>query len=86
MEKNLKKNIYLNHFVIHLKLYLYNYTSVKKQEFPDSLVVKDLVLLLWLRFSPWPGNFWACPGCSQNKQTNKQTNKKPSENGIWHSI
>ena len=39
------------------------FNSVMSGEFPGGLVVKDLVLsLLWLGFSPWPGDFgmlWA---------------------------
>ena len=37
----------------------------KSLELPGGLVIKDMILLLlWLRFSPWPGSFhmpWAQP-------------------------
>ena len=44
-------------------------------EFPGGLVVKDLVLLLlWLRFSPRPGNF--CMLQVQPKKKKKKNKEK----------
>ena len=47
----------------------------KSLELPGGLVIKDVILLLlWLRFSPWPGSFhmpWAQP--PQIKTVNKST-------------
>ena len=47
-------------------------------EFPAGLVVKDsALLLLWLRFSPKPGNFlmpWAKP--KKKKKERKRKSKK----------
>ena len=44
----------------------------KRKEFPGSLEVKDSALsLLWLRFSPWPGNF-----CHNEEQKDKHEDVK----------
>ena len=43
-----------------------------EQEFPDGLVVKDLVLsLLWLGFHPWPRTS-ACLRHNQKKKKKKK--------------
>ena len=46
------------------------------EEFPGSLVVKDLVLLLlWLGFDPWPGNFHMPQIQPKQKQKQKPMTK-----------
>ena len=62
--------------------------EVTYEEFPGSLVVKDLAFsllrlgsLLWLRFDPWPGNF--CMSWVQPKKKRKKNMK--GDVGTFHS-
>ena len=52
-----------------------------EREFPGSLAVRDpTLLLLWLRFNPWPRNFhipWAQP---KKKEKGRKKNKKVVSN------
>ena len=59
-------------------------------EFPGGLVVKDLVLLLlWLRFSPRPGNFCMLqvqPKKKKKKKTKKKKKKRFPFLVLDHSV
>ena len=45
--------------------------------FSGALVVKDLAFsLLWLRFDPWPGNFYAVRAGKSTAKKNKNKNNK----------
>lgn len=51
------KQILINYVTKLIFLFL-RIKKKPRQEYPDSLAVKDLSLsLLWLKFDPWPGNF-----------------------------
>ena len=54
--------------------------EIAEKEFPDGLAVKELALsLLWLRFNPWPGNFFtpqARPKKGKKEQERKNSKKK----------
>ena len=57
------------------------------KEFPCGPVVKNPVLsLVWLRFSPWPGNFCLLQVWQKEKENKKQEKLLLYNAGVWLSF
>ena len=49
---------------------------MEEREFPGGLAVKDLaLLLLWLRFNPWPRNICVSGALTKEKKKEKERKK-----------